>query len=136
MYFRYKQIVLILTIGIGIGVLIPMITMQFSSHALEESSTEQLELMNKVSSLNEIDSIPTNDLREQSPQQKKLYARIQEGTLSIYENDPLTGNVVLSGIKVSYWTKDMQALVTRIEFHSLDEVQSFIDSMSEELWIE
>jgi hypothetical protein len=137
--FRYKQLVLILTMGIGLGLLVPTLLTQFP-----------LKLMNEVSpAYGGIDSASTEHFGEIErdedsfggnsgivSEQKKLFAIVQDERLSIIEDNPGGGNVLLSGIDIKDWPQDMQELATKIEFHSLDEVQSFIDSMSEELWIE
>jgi hypothetical protein len=136
---RYKQLVLILTMGIGLGLLVPTLLTQFP-----------LKLMNEVSpAYGGIDSASTEHFGEIErdedsfggnsgivSEQKKLFAIVQDERLSIIEDNPGGGNVLLSGIDIKDWPQDMQELATKIEFHSLDEVQSFIDSMSEELWIE
>lgn len=120
--YRFKQIVLILTIGIGLGILVPVLMQKFSFTGPRENNV----LMDDVHAVN----------GENLTQTMNYFARIQDGSLSIFQGDPQSGQVLLSGVDVSHWPKEMQSMVTRIEFRSLDEVQSFIDSMSEDLWLE
>lgn len=121
---RYKQIVLILAIGIGLGILVPVLIQKIPLAADPPSQNNVLADDAKV-------------VNKEIPIQSVKYSvLVQDGILSILQGEPQTGQVLLSGLDVNHWPLEMQSMVTRIEFHSLDEVQSFIDSMSEELWLE
>ena len=121
---RYKQIVLILAIGIGLGILVPVLIQKIP---LVDPPSENNVLADDAEVVN----------KKGIPIQSGNYSvLVQDGILSILQGEPQTGQVLLSGLDVKHWPSEMQSMVTRIEFHSLDEVQSFIDSMSEELWLE
>ena len=125
-----KQIVLILTIGMGIGFLVPVVMLhmpvsktQGSNKNVEFSDIQAGEdLKTKTQNANQL-LIPTD----------KYYARIDEGILFVVHGNPQSPNFILTGIDIKNWPKSMQDLITQREYNSLDEVQSFIDSMSEEL---
>lgn len=118
---RPKQIVLILTIGIGIGVLIPNVMQQLPVTV----PAERLEYINVLTQ-----DVPETSLSE------KFTVHVKDDILSIVQGDPQAGQVILSGIHIDHWPEDMKSKMTQFEFHSFDEVQSFIDSMTEEFWIE
>lgn len=119
---RYKQIVLILMIGIGLGILVPILMQKFPLADPIENNVfaDDGEVINKGT----------------LTQTGNYSVQVQDGSLSIIQGDSQSGRILLSGLDVKYWPKEMQSMITRVEFHSLDEVQSFIDSMSEELWLE
>jgi hypothetical protein len=120
---RFKQIVLILTTGIGLGILVPVLMQKLP--------------MNDVANANMLaENSNFNQDKVIKPQQGAYFARVLEGKLSIIQGGPQSGQILLSGLDIRHWPQDMQSMITQIEFHSLDEVQSFIDSMSEELWLE
>ena len=122
--YRFKQIVLILAIGIGLGILVPVL-MQMQKLPMTNPSGNNV-LADESESINKGNLARTGNYSVQ----------VQDGSLSILQGEPQTGQILLSGLDVSHWPKEMQSMVTQIEFHSLDEVQSFIDSMSEDLWLE
>lgn len=120
---RFKRLALILTIGLGVGTLIPAL-MQKLPVADPVGNNKVLADDGKV------------DNKETLNQKENFYVKVQDGWLSILQGGPQSAQVQLSGLDVKHWPVEMQSMVTRVEFHSLDEVQSFIDSMSEELWLE
>ncbi len=122
--YRFKEIVLILTIGIGLGILVPVL-MQMQKLPITNLNGNNV-LADDSESINKGNLARTRNYSVQ----------VQDGSLSILQGEPQMGQVLLSGLDVSHWPKEMQSMVTQIEFHSLDEVQSFIDSMSEDLWLE
>jgi hypothetical protein len=93
-------------------------------HLPVTSTTERAEIIN----------VPT--YTEDELIEENFYVQVHDGMLSVLQGESQTGQVILSGLNIQHWPKEMQSMVTQVEFHSLDEVQSFIDSMSEELWIE
>lgn len=110
--FQVHRIVLILTLGIGIGGLT-----QQALPAAQDSNAQTVSL--PISSAN------------------NFYCKIDQGILSVFQGVPAqNGSRILTGLDVSTWPPEMLTMAEQIEFHSLDEVQSFIDSMSEELWLE
>jgi len=46
------------------------------------------------------------------------------------------GAVVIRGLDISAWPASARETAVKAEFRSLDEVQSFIDSVDESLWLE
>jgi hypothetical protein len=61
----------------------------------------------------------------------------EQGVLSVIEGPPGTsGRVVLTGLNVKSWPKEMLDIAPKVEFYSLDEVQSFIDTVNEPMWSE
>lgn len=110
--FQVYQIVLILIIGIGIGGL----TQQALS-AVQDSNAQTAS--------------------QPSSSANNYYCKIEQGILSVFQGVPAqNGSRILTGLDVSKWPPEMLTMAEQIEFHSLDEVQSFIDSISEELWLE
>lgn len=120
---RYKQMALILTMGIGLGILIPVLMQKLPL-------TEPIKVKNVLAEDSKLVD------KEISSQKGNFFVHVQDGSLSILQGGSQSGQVLLSGLDVRHWPKEMQSMVTHVEFHSLDEVQSFIDSISEELWLE
>lgn len=120
---RYKQIALILTMGIGLGILVPVLM-------------QKLPLAEPIEDKKVLVEEGGLDYKEISTPKGNYFVHVQDGSLSIIQGGPQSGQVLLSGLDVKHWPQEMQSMVTQVEFHSLDEVQSFIDSMSEELWLE
>lgn len=120
---RFKQIALILTIGIGLGILVPVLMQELPL-------TEPIEVKDVLTEDGKLNE------KEISTQTGNFFVHVKDGSLSIIEGGSLSGQVLLTGLDVKHWPKEMQSMVTQVKFHSLDEVQSFIDSMSEELWLE
>jgi len=46
------------------------------------------------------------------------------------------GAVVIQNLDISAWPAAVREMAAKVEFRSLDEVQSFIDSVDEPLWLE
>jgi hypothetical protein len=63
---------------------------------------------------------------------------LEQGVLSVIEGTPGAsgGRVIVTGLNVQAWPKEMLDIATEVEFYSLDEVQSFIDTVNEPLWRE
>lgn len=130
-----KQLVLILTIGIGLGIAVPLVNQNMPSpDSIKESlavkfSDTGLVLKNESKSGESM-------LGADAVTSKGNYSiSIEDGILSIVQDGP-PSQVILSGLDVKHWPQEMQNMANQAEFHSLDEVQSFIDSISEELWRE
>ncbi|MBP1759315.1 MAG: hypothetical protein H6Q63_232, partial [Firmicutes bacterium] len=59
------------------------------------------------------------------------------GVLSVIEGKPgVSGKVIVTGLSVESWPKEILEMAPKVEFYSLDEVQSFIDTAQESLWLE
>lgn len=125
--FQIHQIVLILIIGMGIGGLTPWFlqTLPISGAAGEKQALSAAQDSN------------TQTASQISSSANNYYCKIEQGILSVFQGVPIqNGSRILTGLDVSKWPPEMLTMAEQIEFHSLDEVQSFIDSMSEELWLE
>lgn len=123
---KVNQIVLILILGAGIGGLTPLLLQNFPQ---PNSLKGGQELPIAQDSLTQAVSAPLSS-------QKYYYCKIDQGILSVIEGNTQNGKRIITGLNVSQWPPEMLKMAQQIEFHSLDEVQSFIDSMSEELWLE
>lgn len=102
---------LILLIGVGIGGLIPIsvyygpeLTASLKPNAVEPAA-----------------QVPV-----------KYHFRIDNGVCSVVKGKPGEyGPIVVSGIDAKSWPEDVKNSALQIQFNSLDEVQSFLDSVSE-----
>jgi hypothetical protein len=131
--FYIKQFVLILTIGIGLGIAVPLINQNLPSpDSIKESI---LVKFSETGSVLKNGAKSGEDTLEAAIQNTNYSISIQDGILSIVQ-DGSPSQVLLSGLDVKHWPLEMQNMANQAEFHSLDEVQSFIDSISEELWLE
>jgi hypothetical protein len=119
---RRKIIGLVLVLGIGIGTLVPIgMYLWYGNDKIE----------NKIS-LDAAESVSAN-----SPERKVYHFRLDQEVLSVLEGKPGTsGKVIVAGLNVHNWPKDILELAPKVEFYSLDEVQSFIDTVNEPLWQE
>lgn len=125
--FQVHQIVLILILGMGIGGLTPWFLQTLS---LSGSTGEKQALSAAQDSNAQTVSLPISSANN-------FHCKIDQGILSVFQGVPAQkGSRILTGLDVSKWPSEMLTMAEQIEFHSLDEVQSFIDSMSEELWLE
>ena len=62
---------------------------------------------------------------------------LEQGVLSVIEETPgASGRIIVTGLNVQAWPKEMLDIAPKVEFYSLDEVQSFIDTVNEPLWQE
>lgn len=89
------------------------------------------------------DSVPDivpefiSELHQSSPTTTGYHFIINEGILSVVEGLPgQAGPTVLTGLDVTKWPEDIKFSAPQFQFDSLDEVQSFIDTVSEPVWIE
>ncbi|AET66596.1 hypothetical protein Desor_0920 [Desulfosporosinus orientis DSM 765] len=124
---RWKVVSIVLILGLGIGCLVPAATFWWANKAQAHSSLNTLDLetySKKVSST--------------EPITKQIYHfGLDGGVLSVIEGKPgEKGNVVVSGLSVESWPKEIMDMALKVEFYSLDEVQSFIDTATESLWLE
>jgi hypothetical protein len=114
---------IVLLIGVGIGSIVPVATdwwydLSRTSNALNSSNAEPSS---------------TEDTLV-----KVIYRfGIEQGVLSVLEGTPeASGRVIVSGLNVQSWPKEMLDIAPMVEFYSIDEVQSFIDTVNEDLWLE
>lgn len=120
---RYIVMGLVLVIGLGIGSIVPVATswwydINHAGIALNSSSPE-------TASTN--DALPN----------VTYHIGIEQGVLSVLEGTPgASGRAIVTGLNVQAWSKEMLDMAHEVEFYSLDEVQSFIDTVNESLWRE
>jgi len=114
---------LVLIIGLGIGGIVPAATSWWYN-------------VNSVgSALNSISA--ETALTEDASTNITYHFKLEQGLLSVIEGTPgASGKVILTGLNVQAWPKEMLTIAPKIEFYSLDEVQSFIDTVNEPLWRE
>ncbi|HZK84662.1 MAG TPA: hypothetical protein VFC58_08305 [Desulfosporosinus sp.] len=114
---------LVLMIGVVIGSLVPAATAWWydNNHAgiaLNSSNTE---------------TALTKDVFAQAT----YHFGLEQGVLSVIEGTPrASGRVIVTGLNVQTWPQEMLDMAPKVEFYSLDEVQSFIDTVNEPLWLE
>ncbi|WP_407307907.1 hypothetical protein [Desulfosporosinus sp. SB140] len=121
---RWKIMSLGLILGLGIGGSVPMATSWWSDR-IERGNAP---FYRDVATLSA--NIP-------SSKEEIYHFALKNDVLSVIEGKLGTsGKVILTGLNVHSWPKDMLELAPKVEFHSLDEVQSFIDTVNEPLWQE
>lgn len=116
---RWKVMVIVLILGLGIGSIVPVATAWWYGNHTE-------------SSLNDLD-VETVLTRE-ALVEGIYHFSLEQGVLSVIEGKPgMSGDVILTGLSVESWPNEILQMVPEVEFHSLDEVQSFIDTVNESL---
>lgn len=115
---RWKVISIVLILGLGIGTLVPTATAWWYNKNYADLAAE---------------SVPTSETSE-----KKIYHfGLEQGILSVIEGKPGTsGSIIVTGLSVKSWPDEILQMAPNVEFHSLDEVQSFIDTVNEPMWQE
>lgn len=120
---RYIVMSLILIIGLVIGSIVPVATAWWHDIYRADSSLKDI---NTETAL-------TND----APAIDSYHFGFEQGVLSVIEGPPgASGKVILTGLNVQAWPKEMSDIAPQVEFYSLDEVQSFIDTVNEPMWCE
>ena len=120
---RYIVMSLVLIIGLGIGSIVPAATSWWYSISRTGIASNSL---NAETAL-------TNEAKANV----KYHFEIEQGVLSVIEETPgASGRVIVTGLNVQAWPKEMLDMAPKVEFYSLDEVQSFIDTVNEPLWRE
>ncbi|TGE37886.1 hypothetical protein E4K67_14390 [Desulfosporosinus fructosivorans] len=120
---RYIIISLVLIIGLGVGSIVPVVTSWWydlgrNSISLNSSTAE---------------AVSTEDVWVNPT----YHFGIEQGVLSVIEGAPgASGKAIVTGLNVQTWPKEMVDIAPKVEFYSLDEVQSFIDTVNETLWLE
>ena len=120
---RYIVMSLILIIGLGIGSIIPAATSWWydinrAGIALNYSNAETTSTNVALAKVT-------------------YHFGIEQGVLSVIEGTlGARGRVIVTGLNVQAWPKEMLDMAPKVEFYSLDEVQSFIDTVNEPLWRE
>lgn len=118
---RLKIINLVLVIGLGIGVLVPVATSWWYDR--DRAGIALNALQSETAATTQV--------------AKTYHFGLEQGVLSVIEGKPgVSGKVIITGLEVEAWPKEMLEMAPKVEFYSLDEVQSFIDTVNEPLWRE
>ncbi|HBW35070.1 MAG TPA: hypothetical protein DEF89_06810 [Desulfosporosinus sp.] len=120
---RWKVMSIVLILGLGIGTLVPNVTAWWGEKKFAASTINDLE----------VEPLLTTE----APAEEIYHFGLEQGVLSVIEGKPgLGGKVIVTGISVESWPPEILQMAPKVEFYSLDEVQSFIDSADEPLWLE
>ncbi len=118
---RLKLINLVLVIGLGIGILVPVATSWWYDRDRAGIALNALQAETAAT----------------TQAAKTYHFGLEQGVLSVIEGKPgASGQVIITGLDVEAWPKEMLEMAPKVEFYSLDEVQSFIDTVNEPLWRE
>jgi hypothetical protein len=120
---KWKVISLVLVFGLGIGCLVPVATSWWYDRDLATINLNTIK----------VEPVATSEASA-----KEIYHfGLKHGVLSVIEGKPgASGPVILTGLSVESWPKEILEMAPKVEFYSLDEVQSFIDTVNEPLWRE
>lgn len=120
---KWKVISLVLIIGLVIGCIVPAATFWWANKNQAHFA------------LNDLDKEAV--LSSELSAEESYHFGLDQGVLSVIEGKPgVSGNVIVTGLNVESWPKDILEMAREVEFSSLDEVQSFIDTAQESLLIE
>ena len=120
---RWKVMSIVLILGLGIGTLVPNVTAWWDEKKFAASTINDLE----------VEPVLTTE----APAKEIYHFELEQGVLSVIEGKPgLSGKVIVTGVSVESWPPEILQMVPNVEFYSLDEVQSFIDTVDEPLWLE
>ena len=120
---RWKVMSLVLVIGLGIGSIVPVATSWWYDRNRAGIALKFFQA----------ETASTND----AAANVTYHFGLEQGVLSVIEGNPgASGKVILTGLNVQAWPKEMLDIAPKVEFYSLDEVQSFIDTVNEPLWRE
>lgn len=110
---------LVLVIGLGIGAIVPTTTAWWYSK----------DRVDPVLNIIDVEATTTTKV--------SYHFELDQGVLSVIEGKPgVSGKVIVTGLSVQAWPKEIIEMAQKVEFYSLDEVQSFIDTANEPLWQE
>lgn len=120
---RYSVMSLVLIIGLGIGSIVPAATSWW------------YDISSSGSALNSINAETASN--KDALSNVTYHFGIAQGVLSVIEGTPgANSRVIVTGLNIQAWPKEMLDIAPKVEFYSLDEVQSFIDTVNEPLWQE
>lgn len=120
---RCKVMSMVIIIGLGIGCIVSATTFWWANKDRADSA------------LNSLDSEAI--LVSEASAKESYHFELEQGVLSVIEGKPgVKGNVIVTGLSVESWPKEILEIAHKVEFYSLDEVQSFIDTATESLWLE
>ncbi|KUO74055.1 MAG: hypothetical protein APF81_21275 [Desulfosporosinus sp. BRH_c37] len=114
---RYILMILVLIVGLGIGSIVPAVTSWWYDSNRAGSALKVIDA----------DSASSNDETAKTV----YHFEIEQGVLSVIEGTPgASGRVLVTGLDVQAWPKEMADIAPKVVFYSLDEVQSFIDTVN------
>lgn len=114
---------IVLIIGMGIGSIVPTVTAWWYDNKRAGLATNSFDA----------ETVSTKD---GSPKVTYHFG-FEQGVLSLIEETPgESDKVIVAGLNVQAWPREMLDMAPQVEFYSLDEVQSFIDTVNEPLWQE
>ena len=117
---RWKIMSMVLVLGLGIGGIVPAAT---SWWAAKKTVSSTLNVTKAEAAL-----------ANEASAKGCYHFKMEQGVLSVVEgNLGSNGKVIATGLKVQSWPKGILEMVSKVEFNSLDEVQSFIDTVNEPL---
>jgi len=120
---RNIKMSLVLIIGLGIGSIVPVATSWWYDNNRAGIASNSINAA----------TASTNEALAN----RTYHFGLDKGVLSVIEGTPGTsGRVIMTGLNVQAWPKEMLDIAPKVEFYSLDEVQSFIDTVNEPLWRE
>lgn len=121
---RWKVVSIVLCLGLGIGCIVPTVTVWWNDKNYTESTIKDLDGESKL-----IKEVPPKHI---------YHFNLEQGILAVIEGELGTsGKVIVTGLNVEAWPNEILQMAPKVEFYSLDEVQSFIDTVSEpHLWQE
>ncbi len=120
---RWKVLSMVLIIGLGIGGIVPAATYWWDNNNRADSV---------LNTLNPETVLASDALTKE----ESYHFRVEHGVLSVIEGKlGESGKIVVTGLSVESWPQKVLEMALEVEFYSLDEVQSFIDTVNEFPWL-
>ena len=115
---------IVLILGLGIGTIVPTTTQWWFANNYTKSSLKDLELETRL-------------ITAEAPVEEIYHFGLNQDVLSVIEGKPgMGGKVIITGLSVEAWPTEILQIIPNVEFYSLDEVQSFIDTVREPVRLE
>jgi|GEM_PF-770182 hypothetical protein len=121
---RWKVMCIVLILGTGIGATVPAVAAWWYDEKLVDGTLN----------VTKIEPALAKESSTASPK-RTYHFEIRQGILSVVEGSfGSSGKVITTGYNVQSWPKGILDMASKVEFSSLDEVQSFFDTINEPLW--
>lgn len=118
---RWKVVCIVLILGMGIGAIAP-------------AAVSRLQDIGSTLNVTKIEPALAKETLTSTPK-TNYHFEIKQGMLSVVEGSlGSDGKVIVSGYNVQSWPKGILDMAAKVEFNSVDEVQSFFDTINEPLW--
>lgn len=116
--FRHKTVLLVLFLGLAIGIAVPYALPKWPG------------------ALQKMEQVVTTGAK--GDQKATYHFVLRQGILSVVERKPAEGEKeIITGLNVQNWPPNILEMAPKLEFRSFDEIQSFIDTVSEPMiWSE